>query len=442
MDVLNLEWTSYPSRDRNMATLVCNYLRYMGVTVKESSVFCGFEMIDKLKPGLLFITNAVGAPINFQLVKYAAFKGIKVVTLTSEGNFFDRTLSFYIWGWNVDRKMYEDINMQWSMRTKLLTIEAYPELNDKVKVSGGVGFDYYRIVTPVKKNDFLNRYKKGQYVKVIGFGCWNFGATCPADSFYADFVKVIGESGVDRFRQDRELLNAILLKIIKGNPSILFLLKEHPGNTLGPYMSAIEGCERYPNVLILKKESIVDCIAVSDFWITYESTTVLEAWLLGKQTCLLNPTGIDFPRANVYRGSPNYPDVPTLQAAIDTFYSTHKLPGFHAMKSEREEVIRETIQWDDGLNHVRVGNEIIRVLRRGEKRKKERIPISLREIKWTQYLLSRGLPRKKNNFIYNRLGEFDCEELSRRDREIYNQQITYYKRMGLSKDDLQSIIAI
>ena len=55
MDVLNLEWTSYPSRDRNMATLVCNYLRYMGVTVKESSVFCGFEMIDKLKPGLLFI---------------------------------------------------------------------------------------------------------------------------------------------------------------------------------------------------------------------------------------------------------------------------------------------------------------------------------------------------------------------------------------------------
>ena len=157
---------------------------------------------------------------------------------------------------------------------------------------------------------------------------------------------------------------------------------------------------------------------------------------------MLNPTGIDFPRANVYRGSPNYPDVPTLQAAIDTFYSTHKLPGFHAMKSEREEVIRETIQWDDGLNHVRVGNEIIRVLRRGEKRKKERIPISLREIKWTQYLLSRGLPRKKNNFIYNRLGEFDCEELSRRDREIYNQQITYYKRMGLSKDDLQSIIAI
>ena len=62
MDILNLEWTSYLSRDRNMATMVCNYLRYMGLTVKESSVFCGFKMIDKLKPELLFITNDVSAP--------------------------------------------------------------------------------------------------------------------------------------------------------------------------------------------------------------------------------------------------------------------------------------------------------------------------------------------------------------------------------------------
>ena len=106
--------------------------------------------------------------------------------------------------------------------------------------------------------------------------------------------------------------------------------KEHPGNTRGLFESGIAGAEKFPNVLILKKESIVDCIAVSDFWITYESTTVIEAWLLGKQTCLLNPTGIDFPRANVYKGSPNYPDVPTLQAAIDSFYSTHELPSFQA----------------------------------------------------------------------------------------------------------------
>ena len=222
----------------------------------------------------------------------------------------------------------------------------------------------------------------------------------------------------------------------------MFLLKEHPGNTRGLFESGIAGAEKFPNVLILKKESIVDCIAVSDFWITYESTTVIEAWLLGKQTCLLNPTGIDFPRANVYKGSPNYPDVPTLQAAIDSFYSTHELPGFQAMESERKEVIRETIQWDDGLNHVRAGNEIIRVLKEEEKREKKRIPFDLRKIKWKQYLLSRGIPRKTNNFIYDKLRGFDHEELSQRNAEIYNQQIAYYKKMGLSKEDLRTITVI
>ena len=442
MDVLNLEWTTYPSRDRNMATIVCNYLRYMGLTVEEKSVFCGFEMIDKLKPKLLFITNGVGAPINFQLVKYAALKGVKIVTLTSEGNFLDDALLFYIWGWNIDQKMYENVNMQWSTRTRELTIKKLPQLDRKIRISGGVGFDYYKITSHRDKNDFLYQYDKNQYIKVVGFGCWNFGITLPSDSFYESFLQVIGESGIARFQKDRDLLNQVLLKIIEDNPDILFLLKEHPGNTRGLFESGIAGTEKFPNVLILKKESIVDCLAVSDFWITYESTTVIEAWLLGKQTCLLNPSGIDFPRANVYKGSPNYPDVPTLQAAIDSFYSTHELPGFQAMESERKEVIKETIQWDDGLNHVRAGNEIIRVLKEDERPEKKRIPFDLRKEKWKQYLLSRGIPRKTNNFVYERLRGFDHEELSRRNAEIYNQQIAYYEKMGLSKDDLRAITVI
>lgn len=442
MDVLNLEWTSYLSRDRNMATIVCNYLRYMGLTVEEKSVFCGFEMIDKLKPKLLFITNGVGAPINFQLVKYAALKGVKIVTLTSEGNFLDDALLFYIWGWNIDQKMYENVNMQWSTRTRELTIKKLPQLDRKIRISGGVGFDYYKITSHRDKNDFLYQYDKNQYIKVVGFGCWNFGITLPSDSFYESFLQVIGESGIARFQKDRDLLNQVLLKIIEDNPDILFLLKEHPGNTRGLFESGIAGTEKFPNVLILKKESIVDCLAVSDFWITYESTTVIEAWLLGKQTCLLNPSGIDFPRANVYKGSPNYPDVPTLQAAIDSFYSTHELPGFQAMESERKEVIKETIQWDDGLNHVRAGNEIIRVLKEDERPEKKRIPFDLRKEKWKQYLLSRGIPRKTNNFVYERLRGFDHEELSRRNAEIYNQQIAYYEKMGLSKDDLRAITVI
>ena len=444
IDVLNLEWTSYPSRDRNTATLICNYLKMMGLSVIESSVFHGFEMINKYHPLLLFITNGTGAKINFHLVKYAALKGIKVITSVSEGNFktSNETLPEFVWGWNKDHVFYERINMQWSERTRKMTVDAYPQFQSQIKVSGAAGFDYYKIVKPLKRDVFLHKYHKEGYNKIIGWGCWDFAVAFPEDTRCEYFLSLYGSATIARFQKDRDLSNQILLEIIERNPDILFLLKEHPGNTRGLFESGIAGAEKFPNVLILKKESIVDCIAVSDFWITYESTTVIEAWLLGKQTCLLNPTGIDFPRANVYKGSPNYPDVPTLQAAIDSFYSTHELPGFQAMESERKEVIRETIQWDDGLNHVRAGNEIIRVLKEEEMREKKRIPFDLRKIKWKQYLLSRGIPRKTNNFIYDKLRGFDHEELSQRNAEIYNQQIAYYKKMGLSKEDLRTITVI
>ena len=444
IDILNLEWTSYPSRDRNVATLVCNYLRMMGLSVVESSVFCGFEMIDRYRPCLLFLTNGTGAKVNFDLVKYATLRGIKVVTLVSEGNFKSsiELLPEFIWGWNKDHVLYERVNMQWSERTKEMTVQLYPQIRAQIKVSGAVGFDYYKIVPPPKKDSFLRKHRKEQYDKIIGWGCWDFTVVFPGDIRYGYFLSLYGSDVIARFQKDRDLSNQILLDLVERNTDILFLLKEHPGNTRGFFESGISGAEKYPNVLVLKKESIVDCISVSDFWLTYESTTVIEAWLLGKQTCLLNPSGIDFPRANVYKGSPNYPDLPKLQAAIDSFYSTNELPGFQAMEFERKEVIRETIQWDDGLNHVRAGNEIIRVLKEEEKLEKRDMPRYLNKAKWMQYLLSRGFPRRRGNFIYNALREFDHEALSSWSLDIYGRQIAYYKKMGLSKADLQTIIAI
>ena len=144
IDVLNLEWTSYPSRDRNTATLICNYLKMMEFSVVERSVFHGFEMINKYHPLLLFITNGTGAKINFHIVKYAALRGIKVITSVSEGNFktSSETLPEFVWGWNKDHVFYERINMQWSERTRKMTVDAYPQFQSQIKVSGAAGFDY------------------------------------------------------------------------------------------------------------------------------------------------------------------------------------------------------------------------------------------------------------------------------------------------------------
>jgi hypothetical protein len=44
LDVINLEWSSKPNRDRQVTTLVCNYLRYMGYSVSEYSCFDNYVL--------------------------------------------------------------------------------------------------------------------------------------------------------------------------------------------------------------------------------------------------------------------------------------------------------------------------------------------------------------------------------------------------------------
>ena len=87
--VLNLEWTSYPSRDREMVALVGNYLRYQGYSFLEDTVFNGYHLLNKFKPKLFFITNSIGAIININLMKYSRKKNILGASLISEGNFKD-----------------------------------------------------------------------------------------------------------------------------------------------------------------------------------------------------------------------------------------------------------------------------------------------------------------------------------------------------------------
>lgn len=103
IDVLNLEWDAALSRDRQMASLVCNYLRFQGVTVKEGSVFQGYELIRKYRPRILFFSNITGAQINYNVAVYAVRCGIKVVSLVSEGNFRESELDQFLWGWNEEK---------------------------------------------------------------------------------------------------------------------------------------------------------------------------------------------------------------------------------------------------------------------------------------------------------------------------------------------------
>lgn len=448
IDVLNLEWFGTPSRDRVMASLVCAYLRKTGLNVIEGSIFDGYHLLRKTKPKVLFMSNTVGADINFEIMRYAAKLGITGLSLTSEGNFRDDSpgiMDEFLWGWNKDQILYESSRMLWSNRAKNLALNHCPHLDSKLSVSGAVGFDIYKIGSSVNQKQFLARYGKQTYSKIIGVGCWDFGIFFSQDTRHKIISSFYSQKIATRLREDRARFQEILLQIIRDNPSVLFLIKEHPGVQLSHFASAIEGAESFPNTLILKlEEHVQTCLDVSDFWITFESTTALEAWLLNKQSCLLNPSGTDFPRDDLHKGSPAYSSSAELQNAIDHFYKHQSLPGFAAISNVRKLLIEDTIQWDDGLNHVRAGNKILDALDQSSHKNYSTPPLSRTEIR--QHLIWKAMPilrrfkrferhkKQYDSFIFS---EFPSYQL-----KIAKDLQDFYDRQNLSLEDLRRISAL
>lgn len=451
VDVLNLEWVAFPSRDRVMATLVCNYLRIMGYSVHEGSIFDGYSLLNKMKPKIFFICDTRGAYINFELMRYAKRRGIIGASLISEGNFITSNIEVvdqFIWGWNDGKVLYEDINMQWTERIREVMLARFPELEGHIKVSGGVGFDVYKISSNhMGKKLLLNKYNKRIYDKVIGLGCWDFGVFHTEDPRYSIIRQSYLAEDTKRFIEDQKKFNEFMKDIVSANKDILFLFKEHPGCLGGRKASGIDGLDLLPNVIILKnEESIADCINASDFWLVYESTTALEAWLLGKQTALINPSGTDFVRANVYEGSPNYRSTDLLQNAIDAFYISGKLSGFDELNNKRKQIIQDTIQWDDGLNHVRAGNEIISLLENSQEIKLRKESFQDRIMRYKQSIAWNLLPYlshiKRFKVYKERRKNFNEEELARFQKQMMCSQESFYKAKNFDKDELRQIRCI
>ncbi len=448
IDVLNLEWSSSNSRDRLMATLVCNYLRYQGLNVSEGSIFDGYHLINKLAPKILFLSNSIGAPENRDVMNYANARGIAGISLISEGNFPDdnRFHKDMIWGWNKANAFNQSAQLQWSERTRRFTLEQEPELNNKIFVSGAVGFDNYKIDTSmVDKDEILINHKKKSFKKIIGVGCWDFGLFSQEDSRYPSIKNLYSSNAIERFIKDGVDFDKVLFKTIKANPEILFLLKIHPGTLLGNKATGVSSSMDLDNVLIIRNElSIHECLQIADFWIAYESTTCMEAWLLNKQTCLLNPSGRDFPRDNVNLGSPAFLDSSELLHCIHTFYSLGKIPEFEKRHEERQRIINEIIQWDDGLNHVRAGNFIIQNLNNkgGEiSLVKETINDKLiRTRQHTRWIFSPLIYKfKKSSTIWNNRKNFKLSDLDSFGKLKFNQQVNYYNKLNLNKSQLAKI---
>jgi len=186
------------------------------------------------------------------------------------------------------------------------------------------------------------------------------------------YLDVFGQEQIDIHRNDLVKLQIIYKKLIEQNKDILFILRYHPG-TIDFEKNEFYCLGHFNNVFIsnqYKNNSyqISDLINISDLWIGYETTTALEAWLLRKQTFLINPTRSDFIRENVHKGSPIVKTTEEAQKLIDEFYSNCTIRTFEVLKERRRKIIKDTIEYDDGKNYIRASEEIIKIFNKPDKK--------------------------------------------------------------------------
>jgi len=318
--------------------------------------------IYRKKPDLVLLPNVIGSPLNFQIAKYAYIQNIKVFALISEGNFrTDGTFNY--WGYNHDKKFYEEFICLWSRRTYDFLKSIEPQSIHKMVLTGAVGFDRYKIYRFKIRKEVLDKYNLGHFKKVIGYAGWAFGKLFNKQG--RSEIKYLHRNNPNRLKWMEEqmyLVENILRTTITTNPDILFILKRHPNEAnpsiVGEGMNEMVRLRHLPNVLYLKEEeNIHDLINISDIWLAFESTTVMESWIMrDNPTVLINPDP-DFKRDQLYKGSIIVKNEHDLQSLIEEFYSRGTIKQFDSkeLSENREELIKNTIGFGDGYNHIRAG---------------------------------------------------------------------------------------
>lgn len=334
----------------------------------EYSFIWNIHEIYRKKPDLILMANTIGSVLHYEVTKYANNNGIKIFALISEG-IFRTNGTFNYFGYNTDKSFYQEYICHWSERTKEFLDTELPEIKDKNVVTGAVGFDRYSIYKFMDKEDFLGPKNLGQFKKVIGYAGWAFGKMYSKQGlqeirhYHKDAKKRLSWMEDQMYK-----VEDILRKAIEANPDILFLLKRHP-NEANPTITTENPNEMirlrdYPNVLyITGQENLHDLISVSDIWVGFESTTCIEAWLMGKPSMFINPDP-DFNRTNIYKGHPIVKTAEDFLEKIQSFYSKGEMECFNnpELIANREEIIHETIGFSDGMNHIRAGYYLSKVL--------------------------------------------------------------------------------
>lgn len=424
VDILDLEYSS-KGRDVDIAEPILSYLELKyNLKIIRKCCFSNWQYyLLKYRPKVVFIANGVGSIPQFYIVKIAHFLGCKVVTHCSEGDYQETkkgAIDFF-WGWNKDGILYEDLHLEWSQRNIDL-VEKYIGDFPNIKLSGAVGFDKYKLLSKrfLKKTEFSKKYKKNAYTKIVGIAGWGFDLLTN-NEIKNSISDRISEEERSKILLSKDRVKKILEQIIQANPSILFILKYHP-LAVNKQASEFYGLPELPNVLILQtEETIFDLINVCDVWGAYESTTAMEAWLIGnKPTFLIQPVDNDFVRSKISEGSFRVKNAEDLQGFLDEYFTTGESTSFNQLESKRQMIIERIIQWSDGRNHQRAAEYIYELYKNKEKR-----PVKIN--RFVLYVYFRFIYKKTARQIRRllRLPLYVDRRFTDKEREEWHQ--IYYK---------------
>ncbi len=369
-DILNFEYSTRGIRDIGIVEPVLSYLELKyNLTVVRKSISDNFcKLIDEYHPKVIVTAHGIGTTNHHEMVKYASMKGIKVITFIAEGDMVDikENVEILFWGNNKDRFFYEFANLQWSEKNVNLIRKHIPEtLNYNLICTGGTGFDRYQFLPLKSKETFLTEHPKfRKYKHIVGI------AGFPFYFFLSDLYKKDGKwvdmhldhDACDMIALQKEPLRLMYRDLIKNNPDILFILKYHPAEIMRE-LSEFYQLDEFENVLNIHKEETIDnVINVSDVWLGFESTTCMEAWLLGKITFIANPENKEFVRSIISKGSPHYGSFETLNKAMHDFLSSGHSEDFNRLEAERNDAIQQVIGFGDGCNHKRAAEYIYSIM--------------------------------------------------------------------------------
>jgi len=344
--------------------------KYLNLEVEKAFIF-DIDKIRRYKPDLVILANTIGSRNHHLIAKYAHENGIKVFALVSEGNFrTDGTFNY--WGYNTDKTFYQEYICLWSKRTKQFLQSELPEYKDKIVVTGATGFDRYKIYDFESKESFLKRYGLEHFRKVIGYAGWAFGKLHNPNGL-AELHEIYQEQAPGMIRwmhtQQQQVEN-MLRHAIEQNPDILFILKRHP-NEKHPHLTGRDNNEMinlagYPNVLYLTdEEDVHTLIHISDIWAGFETTTVIESWMMdeNRPTVFLNPDPL-FSRDMNYQGTIVVSKADQWQQIIEEFYSKGRVDAMNTpeRKKARQKIIENVVGYADGMNHIRAGYYLARTL--------------------------------------------------------------------------------